>query len=76
MILAPDRLVGREPFSELSVARQVRLVALVEMISIAEAVSTTYPVIDAANAVPEVGRPGDRDSYDGDLDRNAVNVTV
>src|SRR5262249_23321509 len=51
-------------------------IALVEVVAIRDGVLAAQLVIYAANAVPEVRRPRDRDSYIGDLDWNAVNRDV
>src|ERR1051326_6445467 len=72
MVPPPYRLVCKETTSELSVACRVRLVALVEVVSIRDIVLAAKPMIQAAHAVPEVGRPGDRDSYGSRFDSFAI----
>src|SRR5207253_6012833 len=76
VVLPPYRLSRREARAELKIVGDVRLLALIEVIPVAEIVSIGQPMVDAAHAVPEIRWPRDRDANRTGLDRYAIDQGV
>src|SRR5437016_4701300 len=76
VILPQNGLSCREARPELSVARDVGLIALIKMIPVTNVVSISQAVIDTSDAVPEVGWTGDGDPNRAGLDQEVVDRRV
>src|SRR5262245_40257325 len=76
MILPADLLRRRETRAELCIAGQIRLVAPVIMVAIRNAIPVRQPLVDATDAIPEVGWTRDRDRDASDFDWCSIDWDV